>query len=82
MALFTTSEGIEENETWGVFAIKTVQDRQEPEIELELYVNGNRIKMELDTGASISIISEETWRTRLSGVKLEQSNNYIENLYR
>ena len=29
--------------------------------------------MELDTGASISIISEETWRTRLPEVKLEQS---------
>ena len=66
-------EDIEENETWEVFAIKTVQDRQEPEIELELYLNGSRIIMELDTGASISIISEETWRTRLPKVKLEQS---------
>ena len=59
-------ENIEENETWEVFAIKTVQDRQEPEIELELYANGSRIKMELDTGTSIIIISE----------------NYIDDLYR
>ncbi|XP_077863505.1 uncharacterized protein LOC144347283, partial [Saccoglossus kowalevskii] len=41
-------------------------------IVLHPEVNGVKLEMELDTGASVSIISEETWKHRLGSVKLNK----------
>ena len=40
---------------------------------LELLVDQKPMVMELDTGASLSLISERTWRKTLGGVPLENS---------
>ena len=36
-------------------------------------VNGEECSMELDTGASVSIVSEEAWRKRFPTAPLEES---------
>ena len=47
-------------------------NRSDPVI-VELTINGISMKMELDTGASVSIVSEKTWKSKLRKVKLSRS---------
>ena len=59
-----------------LFNIKTVGDKDNaiivsPEIE------GKTINMELDTGASVSIVSEVTWKQNLDAVPLKQANTVL-----
>ena len=42
-------------------------------IMLDLTLDGNPVQMELDTGASLSIISEKMWRSTLQAPVLAQS---------
>ena len=42
-------------------------------IMLDLTLDGNPVQMELDTGASLSIISEKMWRSNLQVPVLAQS---------
>ena len=48
-------------------------EKPEPSIMIPLKVNGEDCSMELDTGASVSIVSEEAWKKRFARVPLEKS---------
>lgn len=58
----------------GLFSIGKVQNTPDSGIQLELKANGVKMSMELDTGASVSIVSKETWQKELSKVKLQKSD--------
>ena len=49
------------------------QEKPEPSIMIPIKVNGEDCSMELDTGASVSIMSEEDWKTKFPRVPLEKS---------
>ena len=49
------------------------QEKPEPSIILPVKVNGENCSMELDTGASVSIMSEEAWKKRFPKAPLEKS---------
>ena len=49
------------------------QEKPEPSITLPVKVNGEDCSMELDTGASVSIMSEEAWKKRFPKAPLEKS---------
>ncbi|XP_068697684.1 uncharacterized protein [Montipora foliosa] len=49
------------------------QEKPEPFIMLPVKVNGEDCSMELDTGASVSIMSEEAWKKRFPKAPLEKS---------
>ena len=65
---YVEQEGILQSHTdsdaWGMFAIKAIQDEPDAGIHVEVKVNGIPIHMELDTGASVTIISERTWQAK------------------
>ena len=42
--------------------IRTVQSNHMEEIMVTLFINDMSLHMELDTGASVSLVSKETWR--------------------
>ena len=48
-------------------------EKPEPSIMVPVKVKGENFSMELDTGASVSIMSEEAWRRQLPKVPLEES---------
>ena len=52
----------------------TVKDAVYSGILIELSINGTPITMTLDTGASISIISEKTYKTQLPHLRLHKSD--------
>ena len=60
-----------ENEDLPLLNIRTV--RSQPSIMLPMTINGKRLPMELDTGASISLISEGVWTQTLGAPKLAPS---------
>ena len=60
-----------EPEELGLF---TVKDATHSGIFIELSINGTLITMTLDTGASISIISEQTYQTQLPHLHLHKSD--------
>ena len=49
------------------------EEKLEPSIMIPGKVNGEECSMELDTGASVSIMSEEAWRKRFPTAPLEES---------
>ncbi|XP_068708106.1 uncharacterized protein [Montipora foliosa] len=49
------------------------QEKPETSIMLPVKVNGEDCSMELDTGASVSIMSEEAWKRKLPKAPLEKS---------
>ena len=57
-----------------LFTIRTVRNRPSDSILVEPEVNGVKLVMELDTGASISIISRRTWETKFPDTVLKESN--------
>ena len=62
-----------DSDAWGMFAIKAIQDEPDAGIHIEVKVNGIPIHMELDTGASVTIISERTWQAKMAAVPLQKS---------
>ena len=64
----------ESNDLWGMFTINTVNGQPDNCINVELLINGTPLKMTLDTGASVTIISSTTWQKLLPKVKLKHSN--------
>jgi len=54
------------------FSLFTVSDKGNPSILVDL-INGTPITMTLDTGASISIISEKTYQTQFPQLQLYKS---------
>ena len=63
----------EGQEDMPVFMIQTVKGKPETGITVEPEVNGVPLEMELDTGASVSIVPEKTWKDRFPGVQLENT---------
>ena len=61
----------EPNDDFKLFHIH--QEKPEPSIMVPVKVNGVSFSMELDTGASVSIMSEEACRRRFPKVPLEES---------
>ena len=62
-----------EDQTFGLF---TVRDKGDLSILIDLSINGTPNTMTLDTGASISIISEKTYQTQLPRLQLHKSQCY------
>ena len=60
-----------EDQAFGLF---TVKSNANSGILVNLSINNTPIAMTLDTGASISIISEKTLKTRLPQLQLRKSN--------
>ena len=66
-------ESLPERETLdGMFAVKTVRETEDV-IKVNMEVNGTTMPMELDTGASVTIISEGTFRKMLPKLQLQPS---------
>ena len=60
-----------ENEDWTVYTVKTSDNR---EIKLTLNIEGIDFDMELDTGASLTLIGEDNYKQNFPKVKLKQSS--------
>ena len=60
-----------EEEELGLFSVNAVEVRSPP-IEISVNINGKRVKMIVDTGASVSLISEEVYRS-LKQVELQDA---------
>ena len=59
----------------GNFSIFKVEDETaEPAILIHITMNGSKIPMELDTGATLSVMSEETWKETCPTATLQQSS--------
>ena len=59
--------------TQEVTSVNIVHSKPTPEIKVQLKINGIAFMMEVDTGASVSIISEKTWKQKLPKLKLQES---------
>ncbi|KAK2567973.1 hypothetical protein P5673_007873 [Acropora cervicornis] len=59
---------------WPMFAISSPSRRKADEILVPVKVNGISFKMELDTGASVTVIPEEMWEKELGSVPLVESS--------
>lgn len=57
----SNSDSEEESVEYLAF-IKKIKPRKEPPIELKIKVQGKELSMEVDTGASVSVVGETTWR--------------------
>ena len=57
-----------------MFTINTVNGQPDNCINVELLINETPLKMTLDTGASVTIISLTTWQKLLPEVKFKHSN--------
>lgn len=53
----------------GLFRICT--GSLEPSIMIPFAINGHEISMELDTGATVSVISEETWNEKFPSSQMD-----------
>ena len=54
-----------------LFIIKTINCVHTDVIKLDTKLNGAPVCMELDTGASVSLVSERVWREKLKAMRLE-----------
>ena len=54
--------------------IQTVQSNHMEEIMVTLFINDMPVHMELDTGASVSLVSEETWQRQLHEIPLQETD--------
>ena len=45
-----------------------------PSIVIPLLINGTKVSMELDTGASVSVMSESTWKEKFSQHRIQPSS--------
>ena len=59
---------------WPMFAISSPSRRKADEILVSVKINGISFKMELDTGASVTVIPDEMWEKELGSVPLVESS--------
>nr|XP_055061179.1 uncharacterized protein K02A2.6-like [Misgurnus anguillicaudatus] len=57
-----------------LFAIETKGDKVNKPYYVYVRINNRRVKMEIDTGAAVSVISEKLYRRRFHKVKLSPAN--------
>ena len=62
-----------DTEEFRLFTIPTVQSNHNEEIIVNLLINGTPVYMELDTGASVSLVSEQTWQRQVQQIPLQDS---------
>ena len=65
------SESSENEQEWSVFTVKTPDNR---DIKININIESVDYTMELDTGASLSLISEDSYQKYFSHLQLENSN--------
>lgn len=72
----TTPDQIDSDtcDLWGMFTINSLNNQPDSCINVELLINGTPLKMTLDTGASVTIISTATWKEQLPNLKVQHSN--------
>ena len=70
----------EPNDNFKLFHLH--QEKPEPSIMVLVKVNRVSHSMELDTGASVSIMSEEAWRRRFPESPIRGVPNQVEDLQR
>ena len=58
---------------WGIFTVQSRLETTQPSIIVQLKINNEEVVMELDTGASLTIMSENTLKQKLPNVKLQPS---------
>ena len=58
----------------GLFTIRSINGRHSGEIHITPEVNGVPIEMELDTGASVTLISTRVWEQSLNKIPLETTS--------
>ena len=56
----------------GLFTVKAVQGQSDDGIYVDLRVNGVSLRMELDTGAALTLVSE-VWRNWLGAIPLKNT---------
>lgn len=54
--------------------IHVYESNPEPSIVIPVQINGTRVSMELDTGASVSVMSDSTWKEKFSNYKIQPSS--------
>ena len=66
----------EDNSEVGLFTIETINciHTDTDTICVNPQINGTTLCMELDTGASVSLVSERVWREKLNAVPLKPSS--------
>ena len=63
----------------GLFTIRSINGKQNGEIQITPEVNGVPIQMELDTGASVILISTRVWEQSLNKIPLEATGMILKN---
>ena len=64
---------IQDSSEWGIFTVQSKLETTQPSINVELKINSTEVVMELDTGASLTIMSEKTLKQKLPHLELEPS---------
>ncbi len=64
----------EETEEFGLYRIHSMRGNHTPPLIVELNLNGTPLKMEVDTGAAVSIISQETWSRVFPRTPMEKAD--------
>ncbi|XP_013856691.1 uncharacterized protein LOC106512667, partial [Austrofundulus limnaeus] len=70
----TVSDLTLDSEDFGLFEMNTGNGDIVKPYYVYVSVNGSRVKMELDTGAAVSVISENLYKRRFKSVKLSPAN--------
>ena len=68
----TPCDATQDSSEWG-HSIFTVQSTTQPSIKVDLKVNNVEVVMELDTGTSLTIMSEKTLKHKLPHLELQPS---------
>ena len=66
----TSDEPASSQEEWRLFALSTTLDAG---INIDMELNGTNVSTILDTGASVTLISSNTWKERFPNMKLDKS---------
>ena len=59
---------------WPMFSVRNSSKRKSDEILIPLMINNVPCKLELDTGAAVTVIPEEIWQKDLGSVPFQKSN--------
>ena len=54
-----------------LFVVKSLRGSEDKGIFVDVTVNSAPLRMELDTGADVTLVSENTWRVQLGGFPLK-----------
>ena len=63
----------QDSSEWGIFTVQSKLETIQPSINVELKINSTEVVMELDTGASLTIMSEKTLKQKLPHLELQSS---------